>query len=120
MIIVDGRRAVNIKCVAVREEYVHREASRRTGTRLKRRCRSILVFNIVVGRAIITVVSKKSYPLLFAVAHPVEWLATLTSGPLELGSSPGEDMDVCGCIVHSLHGGTLNSRRAANPLLTLV
>ncbi|GFX49160.1 hypothetical protein TNCV_5041541 [Trichonephila clavipes] len=29
-------------------------------------------------------------------------------------------MDVCKCIVHSLHGGTLNSRRAASPLVRLV
>ncbi|GFW67199.1 uncharacterized protein TNCV_4032111 [Trichonephila clavipes] len=32
----------------------------------------------------------------------------------------GEDMDVCKCIVPSQHGGTLNSRRAANPLMRLV
>ncbi|GFS80639.1 uncharacterized protein TNCV_3870551 [Trichonephila clavipes] len=29
-------------------------------------------------------------------------------------------MDVCKCIVPSWHGGTLNSRRAANPLLRLM
>ncbi|GFU23329.1 uncharacterized protein TNCV_2560041 [Trichonephila clavipes] len=28
--------------------------------------------------------------------------------------------DVCKCIVPSLHGGTLNSRRAASPLVKLV
>ncbi|GFV31859.1 uncharacterized protein TNCV_3790691 [Trichonephila clavipes] len=29
-------------------------------------------------------------------------------------------MDVCKCIVPSQHGGTLNSRRAASPLMRLV
>ncbi|GFY11894.1 uncharacterized protein TNCV_4973941 [Trichonephila clavipes] len=29
-------------------------------------------------------------------------------------------MDVCKCIVPSRHGGTLNSRRAASPLVRLV
>ncbi|GFW86007.1 uncharacterized protein TNCV_1968151 [Trichonephila clavipes] len=29
-------------------------------------------------------------------------------------------MDVCKCIVPSRHGGTVNSRRAASPLLWLV
>ncbi|GFV42663.1 uncharacterized protein TNCV_840181 [Trichonephila clavipes] len=37
-----------------------------------------------------------------------------------LGSNPGEDMGVCKCIVHLSHGGTLNSRRAASPLVWLV
>ncbi|GFV12186.1 uncharacterized protein TNCV_1536831 [Trichonephila clavipes] len=37
-----------------------------------------------------------------------------------LGSNPGEDMDVCKCIVPVRHEGTLNSRRAANPLVRLV
>ncbi|GFW19897.1 hypothetical protein TNCV_3562001 [Trichonephila clavipes] len=37
-----------------------------------------------------------------------------------LGSNPGEDMDVCKCIVPLRHGGTLNSRRAASPLVWLV
>ncbi|GFS96646.1 uncharacterized protein TNCV_3944231 [Trichonephila clavipes] len=37
-----------------------------------------------------------------------------------LGLYPGEDMDVCKCIVHSLHGGTLNSRQATSPLVRLV
>ncbi|GFU73113.1 uncharacterized protein TNCV_1354041 [Trichonephila clavipes] len=48
------------------------------------------------------------------------WLATLTAVPLRLGSNPGEDMDVRKCIVPSRHGGTLNSRRAASPLVRLV
>ncbi|GFY10661.1 hypothetical protein TNCV_2194821 [Trichonephila clavipes] len=47
-------------------------------------------------------------------------LATLTAMSLGLGSNPGEDMDVCKCIVPSWHGGTLNSRRAASPLVKLV
>ncbi|GFU06665.1 hypothetical protein TNCV_4352611 [Trichonephila clavipes] len=36
-------------------------------------------------------------------AQPVEWLATLTAVPLGLGSNPGEDMDVCKCIVPLRH-----------------
>ncbi|GFW72792.1 uncharacterized protein TNCV_1266351 [Trichonephila clavipes] len=34
-----------------------------------------------------------------------------------LGSNPGEGMDICKCIVPSQHGDTLNSRRAASPLV---
>ncbi|GFW09015.1 uncharacterized protein TNCV_3475611 [Trichonephila clavipes] len=34
--------------------------------------------------------------------------------------NPGEGLDVCKCIVPSWHGVTLNSRRAASPLVTLV
>ncbi|GFX96638.1 hypothetical protein TNCV_244251 [Trichonephila clavipes] len=47
-------------------------------------------------------------------------LATLTAVLLGLGSSPGEGMDVCKCILPSQHVGTIKSRRAANPLLKLV
>ncbi|GFU69543.1 hypothetical protein TNCV_1351031 [Trichonephila clavipes] len=38
------------------------------------------------------------------------------------GLNPGEDMDVCKCIVPLRHvnAGTLNSRRAASPLVWLV
>ncbi|GFX16815.1 uncharacterized protein TNCV_2517951 [Trichonephila clavipes] len=54
------------------------------------------------------------------VAHLVQWLARLTAVPLGLGSNPGEDMDVCKCIVPWRHGGTLNSRRAASILVRLV
>ncbi|GFT57514.1 uncharacterized protein TNCV_803711 [Trichonephila clavipes] len=36
------------------------------------------------------------------------------------GLNPGEDMDVCKCIVPLRHGGTLNSRQAAKPLVRLV
>ncbi|GFY30984.1 cullin-4A [Trichonephila clavipes] len=38
---------------------------------------------------------------------------------LGLGSYPEENMDVCNCIVPSRHKGTLNSRRAASPLVRL-
>ncbi|GFV45360.1 hypothetical protein TNCV_4490961 [Trichonephila clavipes] len=44
----------------------------------------------------------------------------LTAVPLGLGSSPGEDIDIYECIVPSRHGGTLNSPRAASPLVRLV
>ncbi|GFW80844.1 hypothetical protein TNCV_3779241 [Trichonephila clavipes] len=37
-----------------------------------------------------------------------------------MGSNPGEDMDVCKCIVPSRHSSTSNSRRAASPLVKLV
>ncbi|GFX59953.1 uncharacterized protein TNCV_4984641 [Trichonephila clavipes] len=40
--------------------------------------------------------------------------------PLGLGLNPGEDMDVCKCIVPSRHGGTLNSRRTASLLVRLL
>ncbi|GFV33403.1 uncharacterized protein TNCV_4164401 [Trichonephila clavipes] len=53
----------------------------------------------------------------FPYAH---WLATLTTLPLVLGSNLGDDMDVCKWIVPSRHGGTLNSHRAASPLVRLV
>ncbi|GFU86391.1 uncharacterized protein TNCV_1417431 [Trichonephila clavipes] len=36
------------------------------------------------------------------------------------GVNPGEGMDVCQCIEPSQHGCTLNSRRAASPLVRLV
>ncbi|GFX30488.1 transposable element Tcb2 transposase [Trichonephila clavipes] len=41
-------------------------------------------------------------------------------GAVGLGSNPREDMDVYKCVVPLWHGGTLNSRRAASPLLWLV
>ncbi|GFU41627.1 uncharacterized protein TNCV_2793171 [Trichonephila clavipes] len=44
----------------------------------------------------------------------------LTPLPLGLGSNPGEDIDVCQCIVPSWHGVTLNSQRVASPLVRLV
>ncbi|GFX50640.1 espin-like protein [Trichonephila clavipes] len=44
----------------------------------------------------------------------------LTAVQLGLGSNPGKGMDDCKCIVPSRHEGTLNSRRAASPLMRLV
>ncbi|GFV73417.1 uncharacterized protein TNCV_3389331 [Trichonephila clavipes] len=41
-------------------------------------------------------------------------------GAVGMGSNLGEDRDVCKCIVLLRHGGTLNSRRAASPLVCLV
>ncbi|GFU90114.1 uncharacterized protein TNCV_2464561 [Trichonephila clavipes] len=43
----------------------------------------------------------------------------LTAVMLGLGLNPREGMDVCKCIVPSQHGGTLNSHRAASPLMRL-
>ncbi|GFV84576.1 cullin-4A [Trichonephila clavipes] len=48
------------------------------------------------------------------------WLTTQTAVTLGLGSNPGEDMDVCKCIVPPRQGGTLNSHRAASHLGRLV
>ncbi|GFV62407.1 uncharacterized protein TNCV_4680191 [Trichonephila clavipes] len=50
----------------------------------------------------------------------IKCLATLTAVPLGLGSNPGEDMDICKCIVPVRHGGNLNSRRVASPLVRKV
>ncbi|GFV71420.1 uncharacterized protein TNCV_88421 [Trichonephila clavipes] len=44
----------------------------------------------------------------------------MTAVPLGQGSNPGEDMDVCKCIVPSRHVGNLNSCRAASPFVRLV
>ncbi|GFW70859.1 hypothetical protein TNCV_3366091 [Trichonephila clavipes] len=44
----------------------------------------------------------------------------LTAMLLGLGLNPGEGMDVCKCIMPSRHGGTINSCRAASPLLRLM
>ncbi|GFX13100.1 uncharacterized protein TNCV_2357561 [Trichonephila clavipes] len=44
----------------------------------------------------------------------------LSAVPHGLGSNPGEGTDVCKCILPSRHEGTLNSRRAASPLVKLV
>ncbi|GFX30799.1 uncharacterized protein TNCV_656851 [Trichonephila clavipes] len=46
--------------------------------------------------------------------------AMLTTEPYGMGSNPGEGMDFCKCIVPLRHGGTLNSRRTAFPLVRLV
>ncbi|GFU85966.1 cullin-4A [Trichonephila clavipes] len=37
-----------------------------------------------------------------------------------MGSNPGEDIDICKCIVPSRHDGTLNSGRTASHLVRLV
>ncbi|GFS48401.1 hypothetical protein TNCV_2297401 [Trichonephila clavipes] len=50
----------------------------------------------------------------------IRWLATLTAVLYGLGSNPREDMDVCKRISSFAAWGTLNSRRAASPLLWLV
>ncbi|GFX04207.1 hypothetical protein TNCV_3973561 [Trichonephila clavipes] len=66
---------------------------------------------------------KKLIVLVFKdiqIAHPVERLVTLIAIPLGLGSNPGEGMDVCKSIVPSGHGGILNRRRAASPLVRLL
>ncbi|GFV28062.1 hypothetical protein TNCV_187381 [Trichonephila clavipes] len=54
------------------------------------------------------------------VAHSVQWLVTLTAVTQGPGLNPGEDMKVCKCIAHLRHEGTLNSLRAASPLMMLV
>ncbi|GFS65210.1 uncharacterized protein TNCV_2450731 [Trichonephila clavipes] len=46
--------------------------------------------------------------------------ALTTMNTQGLCSNPGEDMDICKCIVPSRHEGTINSRRAASPLVWLV
>ncbi|GFX55171.1 uncharacterized protein TNCV_1156321 [Trichonephila clavipes] len=55
-----------------------------------------------------------------AIMQRPNWLATSTAVPLDLDSNPVEDMDVCKCIVPSMHGGILNSRQATSPLVRLV
>ncbi|GFV44968.1 hypothetical protein TNCV_615591 [Trichonephila clavipes] len=54
------------------------------------------------------------------LSHVVLGLATLTGEPYDLDSNPGKYMDVCKCTVPSRHEGSLNSRRAASPLVKLV
>ncbi|GFY12567.1 hypothetical protein TNCV_2447581 [Trichonephila clavipes] len=43
----------------------------------------------------------------------------LTAVPLNLRSNPGDSMGAYKCIVSLRHGGSLISRRAANPLVIL-
>ncbi|GFV57104.1 uncharacterized protein TNCV_3530531 [Trichonephila clavipes] len=43
-----------------------------------------------------------------------------SSSLYEKDVNPGEDMDVCKCIVPSRHEDTQNSRRTASPLVRLV
>ncbi|GFW19688.1 DDE_3 domain-containing protein [Trichonephila clavipes] len=47
------------------------------------------------------------------------WLVTLSAVPQGLGSSPGEGMDACKCIVPSRQVGTLNWRRSSSLLVRL-
>ncbi|GFS95953.1 hypothetical protein TNCV_4277461 [Trichonephila clavipes] len=44
----------------------------------------------------------------------------LTAVPLGQDSNAEEDLDICKCIVPLQDGGTLNSRREANPFVRLV
>ncbi|GFV36457.1 uncharacterized protein TNCV_2235041 [Trichonephila clavipes] len=48
------------------------------------------------------------------------WLVTLAAAPLGLDSNPGEDTDVCKCILPLQQGSTLNSRQAASLLVRLM
>ncbi|GFX26289.1 uncharacterized protein TNCV_948881 [Trichonephila clavipes] len=50
----------------------------------------------------------------------IKWLATLTAVSYDLGLNPEKGIDVCKCIVPSQQGDTLNSCRAAKPLVRLV
>ncbi|GFV51817.1 uncharacterized protein TNCV_1321731 [Trichonephila clavipes] len=50
----------------------------------------------------------------------LRWIDGLEKNLIGPGSNPGEDMNVCKCIVILRHGGTLNSGRAASSLLWLV
>ncbi|GFT41905.1 uncharacterized protein TNCV_1667551 [Trichonephila clavipes] len=68
----------------------------------------------------INCLQERKSKLYVYVAHPVKWLTTLTAVPLGLGSNPGEDMDVCKCIMPSWQRVFVNSRRAASPLVRLV
>ncbi|GFU19496.1 transposable element Tcb2 transposase [Trichonephila clavipes] len=56
-------------------------------------------------------------PLPVMLAFASHALKFISQG---LGSNPGEDTDVYRCIVPLRHGGTVNSRRAASPLVWLV
>ncbi|GFT33948.1 uncharacterized protein TNCV_4384171 [Trichonephila clavipes] len=44
----------------------------------------------------------------------------MTTMPQSMGLNAGEDLGVCKCIVPLRHGGILNSRRDASPLVRLV
>ncbi|GFW01949.1 uncharacterized protein TNCV_1148291 [Trichonephila clavipes] len=45
------------------------------------------------------VLLNNTYQIQTKSAYPVQWLVTLTAMPLDLGSSLGEGMDVCKCII---------------------
>ncbi|GFV92274.1 hypothetical protein TNCV_3951291 [Trichonephila clavipes] len=61
-----------------------------------------------------------THPEYELLRHHLSGIETLTVEPQSLGSNPGVGMDVCKCIGPSWHGGTLNSRRVASPLVWLV
>ncbi|GFX46501.1 hypothetical protein TNCV_4549401 [Trichonephila clavipes] len=83
---------------------------RRGGEVSKLRCQPSSVH---AGRVSLWVCRRVSAPMV-AVASDNDYSA------VGLGSNPGEVMDACKCIVPLQHGGTLNSRRAASPLVRLV
>ncbi|GFX65373.1 hypothetical protein TNCV_4474931 [Trichonephila clavipes] len=56
----------------------------------------------------------------FPAIKTVLWLVMLTAIPMILDSNPGEAMHIYKCLVHLLHGGTLNSRPGASPFVRLV
>ncbi|GFV37608.1 hypothetical protein TNCV_4982301 [Trichonephila clavipes] len=57
---------------------------------------------------------------IFEQSYPMKEFVILLRGRGGLGSNLREDVDVCKCIVPAPHGGTLNGRRAASPLVRLV
>ncbi|GFV91217.1 uncharacterized protein TNCV_897381 [Trichonephila clavipes] len=97
------------------------------------RIEDLTVLNVLIWKAFVQMrhfshshalnlhLGPKSGNNLFTVS-PIRYsvLQSLIDVPLGLSLNPGEDMDVCKCIVPSRHGSTLNSRRAANPLVRLV
>ncbi|GFV65164.1 uncharacterized protein TNCV_2701061 [Trichonephila clavipes] len=54
------------------------------------------------------------------ISVPAVFVSDPDCGAVGLDLNPGEDMDVCNCIVPLRHGGTLNSRQATSPLEWLV
>ncbi|GFW20114.1 hypothetical protein TNCV_2320551 [Trichonephila clavipes] len=58
--------------------------------------------------------------ITISTCHPSGIVVLQTAVPQGQGSNPGEDMDIYECIVPSRHGDTLNSCRAASPLVRSV
>ncbi|GFV50232.1 hypothetical protein TNCV_621451 [Trichonephila clavipes] len=52
--------------------------------------------------------------------YPADDIVREDRRQMGLSSNPREGMDACVCIVPLWHGVTLNSRRAASPLVILV
>ncbi|GFV67924.1 hypothetical protein TNCV_664861 [Trichonephila clavipes] len=73
--------------------------------------KNLLLLQRLFKKAYLSPLERAVPPIRYSEA---DWL------PLGLGSNPGEGMDVCECIVPSWHGGTRDSRRAANPLVMLM